>query len=673
MSALRPRYRALLLSCAFSLVAAAPLPSIRGDDYQRLVTLGSPAIAPDGKHAALIVRHVLWNDDRRSEEVALVDLTSGAVQTIVSNHTGLSDPIFSPDGTRLAFVADEGSGSETRSQVFIVSATGGEARAVTHDTDGVDAFAWRPDGNALAYTAADPESERSGAERFRDSFLFTTEPITSRDAPRPTHLFTVALDDGATTQLTFGLESAAGGSSISWSPDGKTIAITLCPNAILNDQSYSRAVLVDVATKRMRQLTARTMWEGTPLFSPDGAHVAYAYSSGDPQISLTQIYLTTPSGGAGRALSAAIDRPIGDFVWSPDSKSLIVTAPDRTTNALYRLSLDGSARRIDVGAIVPGMPLSTTGGADAPALESALANDGTLVFLASSTAQPPELYKYSPDGTTTKVTAFNAALAQYQWAAAERMTFPSSTGVTGDGVLYLPPGFSPARRYPLVAFIHGGPDDPSMLEFDFWAQVMAARGWLVLRPNYRGTPNLGLKYQRAILYDPEDGPGKDIVAAIDAVRARRIVDESRVAVCGWSYGGIMTAWLISKYHFWRAAVSGASVNDWITDYGTADDSLADSDLLHGSPFVGNEAAEWRRVSPIWYARNVTTPVLILSDVGDNRDPFATSSMYWRALRDNHKDATLRVWPVNGHFPTDPVRIVDIYHYWIDFIAQHFEN
>jgi dipeptidyl aminopeptidase/acylaminoacyl peptidase len=202
---------------------------------------------------------------------------------------------------------------------------------------------------------------------------------------------------------------------------------------------------------------------------------------------------------------------------------------------------------------------------------------------------------------------------------------------------------------------------------------MAARGWLVLQPNYRGSDDLGIAYQRAVLYDPEDGPGRDIMAAVNAVRARGSVDDSRVAVCGWSYGGIMTAWMISKYHIWKAAVSGASVDDWITDYGTADDSLSDEDLFHGSPFVGSNAAEWRRDSAISYVAGVTTPVLILSDVGDNRDSFATSAMYWRALRDNHKDATLRVWPISGHFPRDPVRAADVYHYWIDYIATHFER
>jgi dipeptidyl aminopeptidase/acylaminoacyl peptidase len=261
-------------------------------------------------------------------------------------------------------------------------------------------------------------------------------------------------------------------------------------------------------------------------------------------------------------------------------------------------------------------------------------------------------------------------MAQFTWGTAQRITFKTGTGALADGVLYLPPHFAAGRKYPTVVYIHGGPDDPSMLIFDFWAQVMAARGWLVLRPNYCGTPNLGIKYQRAILYDPEDGPGRDIIAALNAVRARGIVDASRMAVSGWSYGGIMTAWMISKYHIWKAAVSGASVNDWITDYGTADDSLADADLFHGSPFIGTNAQEWRRASAITYARDVTTPVLILSDVGDNRDPFATSSMYWRPLRDNGKDASLRVWPVQGHFPNDPVRTVDVYHYWIAFIAEH---
>ena len=530
---------------------------------------------------------------------------------------------------------------------------GGDARAVTHVKAGVDQFAWRPDGQAFLYAAADADAVRQGADRFRDSFIFTTEPIVARKSPPASHLFLLSLEDGTTTQLTAGLQSAATGeaqSTLSWSPDGKTIAFTIVPNAILNDQSYSRVALLDVATKNIRYLTDRAAWEGDPLFSPDGAHIAYSCAKGDPQVNLSRVCVTTPAGGNGIPVSGAIDRRVANAEWSNDSGSLFVVAPHRTAAALYRVPLDGAPERLDLGGLNVASPL-----------RGAVGPGDTLIFVGTSTKQPPELFERSASGAPAKLTDFNAPIAALDLASAQRITFPTTTGIRGDGVLYLPPGFSANRKYPLVVFIHGGPTSSSNTAFDFWAQVMAARGWLVLRPNYRGSDDLGLAYQRAVLYDPEEGPGKDIVAALNAVRARGIVDDLKIAVSGWSYGGIMTAWMISKYHIWRAAVSGASVNDWITDYGTADDSLSDEDLFHGSPFVAANTAEWRRASSISYAADVTTPVLILSDVGDNRDSFATSSMYWRALRDNHKDATLRVWPVDGHFPRDPVRTVDVYH------------
>jgi dipeptidyl aminopeptidase/acylaminoacyl peptidase len=658
------RVIALVTCAAVALLGAAPVTSIGEDDFQRLVSLGSPAIAPDGKHAAVVVTRVLWNEDKRTNDLVLLDLAAATQQTLISHREGLSDPAFSPDGAQIGFLADEGTGKDAHAQVFVMPAQGGEAKAVTHDKDGVEQFAWRPDGRAIAYTAADPDPQHSGAERFRDSFVFTTEPIVADELPKPVHLFALSLDDGTVMQLTTGSQSVATGeaeSTLSWSPDGKTIAFTLVPNAILNDQSYSRVALVDVATRSVRAITGKSAWEGDPIFSPDGAHIAYSCAKGDTQVNLAQICVTTPAGGPGTPLSAPLDRPITEAAWSKDSTSLYMVAPDRSSVALFQVPLQGSPVRLGTNGLILGS-----------SLQQSIASNGTLLFVGTSTKQPSELFARDASGAVRKLTDFNAAIAGLDLAGAQRITFPTTTGITGDGVLYFPPGFEAGKKYPLVVFIHGGPTSSSTLSFSFWAQVMAARGWLVLQPNYRGSDDLGLIYQRAVLYDPEAGPGKDIIAAIKAVKERGVVDSSRVAVGGWSYGGIMTAWMISKYHIWKAAVSGASVDDWITDYGTADDSLADMDIFHGSPFIGSNAAEWRRASAISYAAAVTTPVLILSDVGDNRDSFATSSMYWRALRDNHKEATLRVWPVDGHFPHDPVRAADVYHYWIDYIAQHFQ-
>ena len=259
-----------VLSLPWSVASAAPV-KVGEADYQRIVALKSPAIAPDGKRVVVLVTRILWNDDTRSTDLMGIDLATGAMQTLVSHREGISDPAFSPDGTRLAFLAKDHSGKEVHTQIFVMPAGGGEAQMVTHNDADVAEFSWRLDGRALAYAAADSQPARTGPDRFRDSFIFTTEPITARDSPRPVHLFAISFDDGMTTQLTFGPQSVGDDSTISWSPDGRTIAFTLCRNAILNDQSYSRAALVDVGSKKVRFLTGRTMWEGDPVFSPDGA------------------------------------------------------------------------------------------------------------------------------------------------------------------------------------------------------------------------------------------------------------------------------------------------------------------------------------------------------------------------------------------------------------------
>ena len=276
----------------------------------------SPAVSPDGKHAVLIVRRVLWDDNKRTSDLVTIDLASAAQQTLLHDAQGLSDPVFSPDGTQVAYLATDGKGDDAKTQVFAMPATGGASKALTHIDSDVAAFAWSRDGRELAFAAPDPKPKRTGADRFRNSFIFTTEPITARESPPPVHIFIEPLGDGAVTQVTSGSESLAEGYPISWSPDAKTIAVTLCPNAILNDEASCRAMLIDVASKSARALTGRSMWEGNPIFSPDGAHIAYLYSNGDPQVNLSQLYVTTPAGGPGRRISGSIDRNIGDFVWS---------------------------------------------------------------------------------------------------------------------------------------------------------------------------------------------------------------------------------------------------------------------------------------------------------------------------------------------------------------------
>ena len=626
------------------------------------MTLSSPAISPDGTRAVVVVGRVDWNENRTDRDLELIDLATKAHRPLTYKRKGLAAPAFSPDGKQLAFLAQSGTGDAAPSQVFVMPMDGGDARPVTNAPEGVEQFAWRPDGNAMAYAAEDRKPKKTGADRFRDGFDVTTEPITSRSRPRPLHLWLQTIG-GAAKQLTRGTSSIAAGeaqSTLSWSPDGATIAYVRTPSAILDDAVAARVVLVDTATGAERTLTSHTGYEADPQFSPDGKHIAYQHSEDDNQITLTETWVTTPAGGDGTPLTRPLDRAVQDAAWSPSSAGVAVRTTDGTATALTLVPLNAAPQRIELGGLIVSSPLA-----------GAIAKNA-FVAIGSMTTRPPELYLIKAGEPPQRLTDFNAKVAALDLGHAERITFPTSLGIAGDGVLTYPPGFTPGRTYPLVLLIHGGPTSASTLGFDRLTQLMAARGWLVLSPNYRGSFNLGLQYQRGVRYDPSAGPGRDIIAAIGAVRAKHIVDDSRLAVSGWSYGGIMTSWMISKYHVWRAAVSGASVNDWAADYGISDDAQADKALFHGSPYVAGNAAEWRAASAMNYVKDVTTPLLILHDVGDNRDAYANATMYYHALKDNGKDVRLYAWPVDAHFPRDPVRTADVYDHWIGFLAEHLK-
>jgi dipeptidyl aminopeptidase/acylaminoacyl peptidase len=666
-----PRTIGTVAAAVFAAATCVPAPSAPRtfgyDDIFRLVSLSTPQLSPDGTRILTVVSRVDRAHDKRMRTLESIDARSGARRALEPSRKGVSDPRWSPSGDRIAFVADapaKDDPKETRSQVWVVAANGGAARRVTDAPNGVEQFVWQPGGKAIAYVAIDPEPKKIGDAKYVDAYTVGNDPALAKGAARSARVWLQPLSGGRARLLTPHEGSVTYGeaqSTLSFSPDGATLAYVRAPTAVLNDADDATIRLIDVASGRETPLGASTSHEFDPHYSGDGAHLAYAHSEGDNQVHPVEAYVTGARGGPGRSVSHAIDRTVRDLAWEPGADVLDVVVADGTHYALERLPLGGTAQRVDLNGI------SITSG-----LEGALARGGKLAFTGSTTTRPDEIYLAEPGASPRRLTGYNDTVAALALGAGERITYPTTAGVDGDAVLITPPGFAPGRTYPLVVLIHGGPTIASTETFSTRAQLMAARGWLVLQPNYRGSPNLGERYQHAIYMDTVEGPGRDVRAALDAVKARGIVDASRVAVSGWSYGGVMTTWMITHYHDWRVAVAGAPVTDIIADYATADDINADRELFRGSPWTGNNRADYLAQSPITYVADVTTPVLLMTDRGDQRVSPVSAYEFYHALRDLGKPVQLVAYPVDGHFPSDPVRSADVNRRWVDYIADHMK-
>jgi dipeptidyl aminopeptidase/acylaminoacyl peptidase len=218
--------------------------------------------------------------------------------------------------------------------------------------------------------------------------------------------------------------------------------------------------------------------------------------------------------------------------------------------------------------------------------------------------------------------------------------------------------------------IHGGPNSSSREHFNLMPQLLAARGFVVFEPNYRGSDNEDNAFYASIYQDAGQGPGEDVKSGIDYLVSRGDIDTARLGVSGWSYGGFMTTWMLGHYDIWKVAVAGAAVTDWVDMYNLSDGNVVISAEVGGSPYVGDGMANYRRQSPDSFLAQIKAPTLIMCDTGDFRVPITQSFGLYRALTDNHVKTAFYAIPTGGHFPGDPIRQMDVYQRWTDWIAKY---
>lgn len=650
-----------LCACA-GVAQAAQLPSVR--DLPRQVRLSDPRLSPDGKTVALVEARADLESDEFRTEIVLVDVASGSIRPLTRERHHAGSPRWSPGGDRIAFVAPD---ADKTGQLFVASMSGGDALQLTKGKDGVSQFAWSPDGASIAYAVADPKPELKGEDKFRTAFPVGNDDFTISEAVRPTHLWIVPAQGGVAKRLTSGtwslpssLPPGPPSSPIQWSKDGKSIVIVRQESPSTGDQLQARIQVLDVATGAIRSLTGDSRLEGYPKVSPDGTQVAYWRNHGAHAWELQDVWLAPFAGGPGHDLSAHLEINVFGTWWERDSRSLIVGGNTGTTVGLWRLGLDGVAARIPLEGIMP---------ANGYWIDLDLAADGTIAFVGQTKTDPYELYLLAAGGALRTLTHENAALADLTLARTEAVSWKGPDGRMLDGMLTYPADYHEGHRYPLVLVVHGGPASSSRERFSLLPQVVAAHGWFAFEPNYRGSDNGGAKFYAAIYRDAGQGPGEDVMSGVDYLKGRGLIDPGRMAVTGWSYGGYMTTWLAGHYPVWKAAVAGAAVTDWVEMYDLSDGNITQAESTGASPYVGGGMEINRRQSPSSAMTKIRAPTLIMCDTGDFRVPITQSYGLYRALKDNHVTTEFYAIPVGGHFPGDPIRQMDVYQRWVDWLQR----
>jgi dipeptidyl aminopeptidase/acylaminoacyl peptidase len=653
------------LLCFAVCTIALPATAFDFSDARHVVALGSPQLSPDGTRIVYIRGVPDFSADRTDRQLWLLDVRTRAKRQLTWDRKGVSDPSWSRSGDAIAFTASDNDPKDPEDQIFVLPMDGGDARQITHAKNGVDSYAWSPDGRHFAYTMQDEDPYKADAAKHLDAFQVQDNDYLHRSATQPVHVWICDADGKNARRLTSGSWSVAvvspdGGGELSWSPDSETLAIVRYPTPFVGDSLAARIELLDVRSGTLRPLVAGQSLQYQPKFAASADLVAYTRNTNGDYTQGTDLYVVDTAGHNVGDLRTQLDRDVSGAVWDGRGDALWVATPDKTRGVLWYWPLHGHLARIDLGGAQPAALGNST-------------KSGAFVFTASSATHPSEIYyAASPASKPVALTDENGFVAKTGVAREVGVDWHATKGdFAEDGVLVYPLHYKGGKA-PLILLIHGGPQGASTLGWSSQAQEMAAHGFFVFSPNYRGSTNLGDAYQHAITNDAGDGPGKDVMAGLATVEKDYPIDTSRIGVSGWSYGGYMTSWLIGHYHVWKAAVSGASLDDWLDDYNVAFYYDTDVPFFRGKPWSPANTAEWREQSPITDAPLATTPTLIMGDIGDNNVTITNSFKLYHALKDNGTTVKFIAYPVMGHFPSDPVRAEDVQKHWLAWLEQYLK-
>jgi dipeptidyl aminopeptidase/acylaminoacyl peptidase/tetratricopeptide (TPR) repeat protein len=643
--------RSALLSLAATLLLVPPTLAadarpLQPADVFNLKDVSDPRLSPDGRQVAYTVTTLDAKEDDSDADVYLVSTDGGEPLRLTSSKKEESHARFSPDGQWIAFLSDR-EGKKT--QVYLLSRRGGEAVRLTDFKASVFDLAWSPDSKRLALVVSDVDPDAAddeAGEKTSEERTKTPKPIVLRrlqfkrdgegylrEVRKHVHVFDV--EKKTSVPVTSG---PFDDSEPAWSPDGQAIAFV--SNRTLPDPDRSQDADVYVVAAREGEVPRRLQTgpgtDASPVFSPDGKWVAYVAGC-DPKdlwYGASHVALAPVDGGTPRPLTAELDRNVTSPRFTSDGRAVLFLLEDRGNRHLARVPVEGGS----VERVVEGER-------EVSAFD--VAPGGEIVILESSVQQPPEISAVAGSGLHRLTRANDDFLKTITLGNVERFQATSRDGTVVDGFLTLPPGYAPGRRVPTLLRIHGGPADQFSTAFEVQWQVLAGHGYAVVAANPRGSTGRGTAYSRAIWADWGNKDFEDVMAAVDHVVAAGVADPERLGVGGWSYGGILTDYVIAKTGRFKAAVSGASIANYLAGYGT-DHYQYEYEVELGLPWKARDV--WLDLSsPFFDIEKVTTPTLFLCGARDMNVPLLNSEQMYQALRRvGRAETELVVYPTEWH-------------------------
>ncbi len=642
-------------------------------DLGQITDLSEPQISPDGRSVALVLSRANFRDNRYDDALAIVDVRTRQLSILTERFSTLRHPRWSPSGDRLAFLGSSGQGL----QLYLQPIGADSSEVVTADRGGVRQFAWSPDGTRIAFVSPEGRPEGSAETAHNRSFVVGDHDYLATGPRAPLRLRVLSLIDASVADVP--VRGSVTGDPIAWSPGGDRLVYVSQPEPYASSLDQRSIWVVDVQTGSHELLTPAPAFYEAPRLSPDGDRVGYLTPEGPGPI-WTPHRLAISGSRDEIAVDAArqIDRSIWWFDWLGDDRSLLIGAYDRSTFSLWIQRTGERPIKLPLGDVVPSrgwsIPPDPGPRKGSAAFSISVGADGSIAFVGSEPNRPEELYYMrSMLEAPERLTDLHADFARITLGRVEPFRWRSDFDSELEGVVVYPPRYDPQRPYPLVLLLHGGPRLVTTRQFSFAAQLLAAQGWIVFGPNFRGSTNLGTDFQRSYLEHGDEGAATDVMAGLDALRSQVAIDERRLAVTGWSYGGLLSVWLAARETLWAAAVAGAPLTDYVDLYALSDRNRLWGHVLQASPFASGAYPDVLDRSPISRAHRIRTPMLILATTGDLVAPVSQSYKLYRALRDNEVPVEFVAYPVSGHYVADPVHQQDVLRRWVSWISTQFRG